>query len=852
MRIPIRVKLAAALAVPLFATGMVTLFEVTNLNREAAEVRDQTNLADATIGPGGLITALQDERNWVAAYLVGFHELVPMAVVGFDDTRAGTNGALEDFEQELAGWGEAASDAYAPALEGLGTLDALRDEIDEVVDTTELTIANIGPTTEYFDRYTALIEPFFGALSRISIAMDDPELRQGSSLMETVTRQIETVPQLTNAIALPAEVSTGPGDEAGINSPGEISELAQLNDQFVRQAAELRAAGGRYAAVAEEQFPTEFTRRIEEEVANGLAGAKVDVNAFIADLDVGTADLPYLGYRNDLASAIDERADQLNAEASDRELRYGLLLVSTFVAAVILTIVVSRSITRPLRSLTNQATEMADRRLPDAVTQILDTPLGDDVTMPTVTPVRVVTRDEVADVAEALTTVQDSALDLAVEQAVLRRNIADSFVNLGRRNQNLLGRQLDFITELESREVDPETLASLFRLDHLATRMRRNAESLLVLAGIEPPRQWAAPVRLADVIRAALGEVENYQRVTIRSVEPSTVVGSAAADLAHLLAELIENALVFSPPDRTVEIRGQIRPDGGPGHPGGYTLAVLDAGFGMSEIDLEAANRRLAGAESFTVAPSRYLGHYVAGNLAARHDITVHLHNTPGGGITARVELPADILAPEQAGHPGSDGPGLPPGPSRNGHALASRRPVAAPPVRAPAPAPQAWSAPGPAPVPAPAPAPAPLAAGPLPRRDEYARQAPIAPTDAQVASLAHLTGRGPTAQRGGPVARGAAGPTGPAGRPPTLARRERGAQMPTTTPLPLRHAPAAPTPGPRPQPAARPATPQPQTSRAALEVYGFLSSFSAGVQRGLEASRHAPGGSLPGANPAM
>jgi hypothetical protein len=257
----------------------------------------------------------------------------------------------------------------------------------------------------------------------------------------------------------------------------------------------------------------------------------------------------------------------------------------------------------------------------------------------------------VSDVADALNTVQDTALDLAVEQAVLRRNIADSFVNLGRRNQNLLGRQLDFITELETNETSPDALANLFRLDHLATRMRRNAESLLVLAGIEPPRQWAAPVRLTDVIRAALGEVEDYQRVTVRGVEPATIIGSAAADLAHLLAELIENALVFSPPDQTVDIRGRTRPGraaAGAGDLSGYTLAVIDSGLGMPATDVAAANRRLAGAESFTIAPSKYLGHYVAGNLAARHDITVRLDNSPGNGITATVTVPPGLLTTDE------------------------------------------------------------------------------------------------------------------------------------------------------------------------------------------------------------
>jgi signal transduction histidine kinase len=338
--------------------------------------------------------------------------------------------------------------------------------------------------------------------------------------------------------------------------------------------------------------------------------------------------------------------------------------------AGIATWAVSRSITRPLRALTHQATDMANNRLPDAVLDILDTPLGDDVTVPHVEPIAVQTRDEVSDVAEALNTVQDSALELAVEQAVLRRNIADSFVNLGRRNQNLLGRQLDFITELEHNETDPDTLANLFRLDHLATRMRRNAESLLVLAGIDPPRKWAAPVRITDAIRAALGEVEDYQRVTVRQVEPTTILGSAAADLAHLLAELIENALIFSPPDQTVEIRGRAQP-------AGYTLAIIDSGLGMPPEELARANRRLAGAESFTIAPSKYLGHYVAGNLAARHNINVTLHNSPGHGITATINLPPTLLTTEPTsttagGVPADTAPGAPqlsseftPGPER-------------------------------------------------------------------------------------------------------------------------------------------------------------------------------------------
>jgi signal transduction histidine kinase len=843
-RIPIRVKLAAALAVPLIAMGVVTFLEVASVADEAREVREQTDLATATIGPNGLITALQNERNWASAQLVGADQTLELEVTGYDETRGDTDAALAEFEAELDRRPDTARAAYAPALETLGDLGGLRDEIDGIVATTSPTFDNIGLTTAFFDRYTALIEPLFGGIARISIVVDDPELRQGADLMEAVTRQMETVPQLTNALALPATVSTAPGDLPGINRSAEISEVAELQDAFRRQADALRTATGPYAAIAAEEFPEEFTQTLDTQTDQAVTTGQLDINVFLASLDGPASDLAYIGYRDEVAAAIQDRADELNAAAANRQRTFGGLMVVTFGAAVALTVVVSLSITRPLRSLTRQAKEMADRRLPSSVSDILETPLGDDVSVPTVEPVRVPTRDEVADVADALNTVQDSALDLAVEQAVLRRNIADSFVNLGRRNQNLLGRQLDFITELESRETDPDTLASLFRLDHLATRMRRNAESLLVLAGIEPPRQWAAPVQLTDVIRAALGEVENYQRVTIRGLEPGTVLGSAAADLAHLLAELIENALVFSPPDQTVEIRGVRRSGHDPARRGAYTLAIVDSGLGMSAQDIAAANRRLAGVESFTVAPSKYLGHYVAGNLAARHDIEVQLHNSPGTGVTATVELPASLLTADADGQVNAVGPPR------------GQRPLPLAPPAPPAPAarfpvaPTAWAAPS-------------TASGLVRRTSRPGAAAgpdrPAAsPTEAQLASLARIAGQGRTGQPpNGPVRSPGAGPgapwpggqlaPGPAagGGPPPLARRDRGAQMPTTAPLSVPRTRSA---GPADVPPARPAVPQgPVGSPAvaptagtvrAAEVYGFLSSFTAGVQRGLDAAR--------------
>jgi signal transduction histidine kinase len=634
-RVPIRMKLAGALAVPLAALVVVTSLEVVKSAREARSVRAQTELAEASVGPLSLLSVLEDERNAAAIHILGQTESFALPEEDLTSTREAVDAAIDEFRAEVAERGGDIAEAYAPALEMTSQLATLRADTDEVP-AEQRNLYNIEQATATFDGYSQIMRPFFDANKRVALAIDEPELRRGAELTDLSAHQTDLIAALVRDLLL-AQV----GGEApdGVNTPAEIAGIS-------RRLAELRAneqliatkATGPYRPLAEDLFSSVEIVEFPKVVDEALATETVEIGPVMttsAGEDPET--FGYTVFRRATTETLRAQAADLEAAASARQRWFAVLAAVTVLVAGVVTWLVSRSITRPLRSLTRQAKDMAERKLPDAVVDILETPLGDDVSVPTIDPVTIETRDEVADVAAALNTVQDTALDLAVEQAVLRRNIADSFVNLGRRNQNLLGRQLDFITELESNEADPDTLANLFRLDHLATRMRRNAESLLVLAGIEPPRKWAAPVRVTDVIRAALGEVEDYQRVTVRGVEPATIVGSAAADLAHLLAELVENALVFSPPDQTVDIRGRSRPDG-------YTLAVIDSGLGMPTSDVAAANRRLAGAESFTIAPSRYLGHYVAGNLAARHDIAVHLDNAPGNGITATIDLPATML----------------------------------------------------------------------------------------------------------------------------------------------------------------------------------------------------------------
>jgi CHASE3 domain sensor protein len=654
-RFPIRFKLAAALAVPILFLLGVAAFPVQQARQTSQTAGEQAELATATLGFGTLHDSLLTERNITGSYLRGVESTVDLPVDTIEDARTLTDRSLDEFRATIASKSDDIQAAHRPAfdaidgnLDDIPSLSELRTRVDEFEGERSLLIEDpISPET--WDSYTDIVDLLFAAYSDIGLEIDDyPDLRRGARLIQLSSIQAELVAQLVRELVV-AQFSS---EEPGLVEVEEKTRIGGLRGQLRDNESAIVANGvGPYAALVDDLFESNQIQRFPQVVDAAQLSGEIDIDAMF-EYAVSQEEFGYAQFADAVEDELNQEAERVQSAATQQQWLYTGLAAVIFLLAAIVTFIVSRSITRPLRSLTEQASAMANEQLPEAVQQILETPLGEDVTVPYTEPIEVNTRDEVADVAEALDTVQESALELAVEQALLRRNIADSFVNLGRRNQNLLGRQLDFITELEQNETEPDTLANLFRLDHLATRMRRNAESLLVLAGIDPPRKWAAPVQLTDAIRAALGEVEDYQRVTVRAVEPATVVGSVAADLAHLLAELIENALVFSPPDQAVEIRGRAySPNTGPaGHPDSgtaYTLAVIDSGLGMSPEEITRANRRLAGEESFTIAPSKYLGHYVAGNLAARHGIDVKLQppdNPDGTGITATISLPAALL----------------------------------------------------------------------------------------------------------------------------------------------------------------------------------------------------------------
>lgn len=628
----IRTKLAVALAVPLVALVAIAGFEVMSAVSDVNATASQTKLVSSSIGPGSLVTRLQDERNRASIDLIGLGDAAGLPVATNEEARGLVDASVTELRAGLAGQSSEVTAAFAPAWESLKSLDQLRSDIDAYTGPTDLT--NDALADEVFTRYTTIVESFFDATSTVALAVDDATLRNGVEIVDAAARQSEMRARIVRSVVL--AVVTG-----DTSSPAVGQGVAALYARGRGFDDAIRTnATGPYAGIADTTFVEPGVQSFNRQVEAFLAGETISIDEMLGAVK-SEPDIGYLGLRTQAAKVLIGEAHRIEASAVSREKLFGGIAIGVLFLALLVTWLASRSITRPLASLRRQAEDMAGTRLPSAVRQILETSPGEDVVIPEIEPIRVKSRDEVAQVASALSAVQTSAVDLAVEQAVLRRNISDSYINLGRRNQNLLTRQLDFITDLERNESDPDTLEGLFRLDHLATRMRRNAESLLVLAGIDPPRQWAAPVKLSDVVRAALGEVEDYQRVIVRHLEPAAVTGAVAADIAHVMAELLENALSFSPPDQSVEVKGRLTLDG-------YTLAISDNGLGMSPEEVEQANRRLAGEESFTVAPSRYLGHYVAGHLASRLGVVVELQDSPAGGITARVDVPMGLLANEE------------------------------------------------------------------------------------------------------------------------------------------------------------------------------------------------------------
>lgn len=614
--------LGLALAVLLALLGVFAAEQISgyrNASATAANARLEITLQ-------GLVHELQKERGLTTGYVGGVRQFgakLPAQRKATDDART----TLDD---ALAGRDDAATGSVRDALAGLGGLAGIRRSADD----------GSGRVQATFDYFTRTIT----VLDRLDLGLGDVHdgrLRDAYQSLQVLGNAKEFMGE-ERAIVLGSVRAGGHfrGGDYGRFMEIRSGRLAAL-DTFPRTATD---AQSRRLTAALRTPDADAALRYEAAAVRGAGRLTSRDVPPMAWWDTMTSTIN--GLRDaqiSIGADVENRAAELESAAQRDLLLFVLLALAVIGALGALAYDCVRSVSAPLSGLAQEAREVAGTRLPGAVAAV-QAASGEAPRPPAPLALDVRAGAEVREVADAFDRVQRAAFDLATEQAVLRRNTTESLVNLGRRNQNLVRRQIGFINKLEHEDADPDTLANLFELDHLATRMRRNAESLLVLAGESSPRTWSTPLSVTDVLRASLSEVEEYRRVTLRRVEPAHVSGAVVAELAHLLAELVENALSFSNPESDVEVEGRRTS-------AGYLIAIVDHGLGMDTQALAEANVRLSGTASFMAEPTKFLGHFVVGALARKCGIEVRLGEAPAAGVVARVLVPAGLLTePAPAG----------------------------------------------------------------------------------------------------------------------------------------------------------------------------------------------------------
>lgn len=622
-------KLTAVLLIPAVAFLVIGGLQINSSVRDATELGEFAE--GVTVGREltVLVHDLQTERDRTAGVMARI--------------AAGTLSDQTSVEAELGGDYAAVDAALAAFTEAAQPLQSnrifrnasspLAEDFRQLVLTREGVKGRWVRQEAVFEQYNTVIGHLFSLVpARSDVGGDLIASRNISSLLEFAEAK-ELVSELRGRIFAACT--------AGAFQPTDFETFAAVQARFDAAIERFRAQGSpRHLAAydrairgTEVASVTRMQKLILERARGGVPG--------VSPTDwwsAATAQLDFLRVveRDILQDAIDGAADRASAERRKAFLAT-TVIVLIMVAALLLSWLIGRSMARSLRALRAQALDVAQQRLPEAIQRLRTTPRTEQLTIDVTSRVR--SADEIGEVAEAFTAVHRSAVTLAVEQAVMRRNVNAMFVNLARRSQTLVERQLQLLDTLEAAETDPDQLGNLFKLDHLATRMRRNDENLLVLAGSEVGRRWAEPVALSAVALAAMAEIEQYARIRHDIAAGVYVVGHAVSDIVHLLAELLENATTFSPPDSVVTVSGWLDR-----HTGEATLVIEDHGIGMSETGFAEANERVNGPLAIDVAASERMGLVVVGHLAARHSVRIRLRGSTEG-VVAQVVLPTGLLA---------------------------------------------------------------------------------------------------------------------------------------------------------------------------------------------------------------
>ncbi|MBQ1049757.1 nitrate- and nitrite sensing domain-containing protein [Micromonospora sp. C51] len=648
-----RTKLATVLVIPSVAFLVLAGVQTESLVSRASVLGDFA----AQVGIGREITTLthrlQMERDRTAGELRALRDADEeaseerMAVLqpyrdAADQAAAELRAAAEPLAEADASW----RDVYVVASQAYQQVGYIRNTMTTVLLSDDTIIGN----------YHRAIDALLNLLAQPTPGADRPELA------DAVLRYV----QFARAKELSSRVRAELYSAARAGSY-DSEDAAQLPDLRARQltalgAFRIAATSAQVTRYDEMSLDPAFiaaSRMEEQALSQGTSGSAVlDAEQWWTASEARHELLQR--FEADVLSASARQAD----DASETQLRETLLVVGVIITvllvAVLISVLIGRSLARSIRLLRSQALRIAQIELPEALARLRSVSGG--VPPIDVSPAVVRSLDEIGELAEAFVAVHRSAVGVAVEQANMRRNVNAMFINLARRSQVLVERQLELLDDLEREEGDPEQLENLFKLDHLAARMRRNDESLLVLAGTESTRRWNRPIGLSAVLLAASAEIEQYQRVRHEAVADLHVVGHAVGELVHLLAELLENATAFSRPDTIVQVMARVEGLGA-------VIEIADQGLGMSPTALAEANAVLAAPPAADVATVERMGLFVVSHLAARHGIEVRLHGG-AGGLVARVRLPRPLLAEAPP-------PSLDPVSSPRGLPVATPRPVA-------------------------------------------------------------------------------------------------------------------------------------------------------------------------------
>jgi len=617
----IRTKLLAVLCVPMALLLVVSAILVGDAEKAASSADRIQQLTATSTDLVSFVHELQLERGASLRYLATKSQTALQLVQA---RRTQTDESLKTLNLTIASSplrqvSDTVSSASAAAQKQATGLAEERGQVDNGKADEE--------QVSYF--YGIAVSDYLNLLDRLSDQITAPSLTAALRNYLTLASALEYSAQERDLItlgALQGKLSIDQHNTLVAVAAQQDNLMDQLQKQLPKSENDdlVNGLGGASAVYS--------TDRNTVIAAN--AGAKVAFSADAWEKAANDRFTALTGVERTLGDEVGSVAGDIGSAAQHRALTVGVLTLLALLAVLALVLVLSRRLTAPLRKLTEAAEELRVA-LPTMVEQ-MQTP-GEAAKL-TVEPIAVSGRDEIGRLAEAFNSVNDVTVSVAIEQAALRGSIAEMFVNVARRNQGLLARQLHFLDQLEAQEENADTLDELFKVDHLAARMRRNAESLLVLAGIDGTRRLRQPMPLSDVLRTSIGEVENYDRVDLSLGVDPRVSGRNALALSHLIAELIDNATQFSSPETRVAVSTITDDDG--------VVAVLirDEGLGMNEDELAAAKARLEDAPQSEIAVAQRLGLHVAGRLARRLGALIGLTSRPGSGTTAKVALPASLL----------------------------------------------------------------------------------------------------------------------------------------------------------------------------------------------------------------